>query len=49
MVVASIGPTATERLKLHELPVDFEPSHAKMGVLVKELAENLHALAGRKR
>jgi uroporphyrinogen-III synthase len=49
MVVASIGPSATERLKLHELPVDFEPSHAKMGVLVKELAENIHTLIGRKR
>jgi len=44
MVVASIGPTATEGLKHHELPVDFEPSHPKMGVLVKEFSERVHAL-----
>jgi uroporphyrinogen-III synthase len=44
IVVASIGPTASEGLKHHELPVDFEPSHPKMGVLVKELSENVHAL-----
>ena len=39
MVVASIGPTASERLRHHDWPVDFEPSHPKMGVLVKELSE----------
>ncbi|MGH7208723.1 MAG: uroporphyrinogen-III synthase, partial [Nitrospiraceae bacterium] len=39
MVVASIGPTASERLKHYDLPVDFEPSHPKMGVLVKETSE----------
>ncbi len=44
MVVASIGPTASESLKHHDLPVDFEPSHPKMGVLVKELSEQIHAL-----
>jgi uroporphyrinogen-III synthase len=44
MVVASIGPTASEGLKHHDLPVDFEPSHPKMGVLVKELSEHVHAL-----
>ncbi|HEY7129314.1 MAG TPA: uroporphyrinogen-III synthase, partial [Nitrospira sp.] len=44
VVVASIGPTATEGLKHHELPVDFEPSHPKMGVLVKEFSERVHAL-----
>ena len=44
MVVASIGPTATEGLKHHELPVDFEPSHPKMGVLVKEFSQRVHAL-----
>jgi len=36
LVVASIGPTASERLKAHGLPVDFEPSHGKMGILVRE-------------
>ena len=44
IVVASIGPTASEGLKHHDLPVDFEPSHPKMGILVKELSENVHAL-----
>lgn len=44
IVIASIGPTATEGLKHHELQVDFEPSHPKMGVLVKELSEQVHAL-----
>ena len=44
IVVASIGPTASEGLKHYDLPVDFEPSHPKMGVLVKELSERIHAL-----
>ena len=44
MVVASIGPTATEELKHHDIQVDFEPSHPKMGVLVKEFSEQVHAL-----
>ncbi len=44
LVLASIGPTASEALKHHDLPVDFEPSHPKMGVLVKELSERVHAL-----
>lgn len=39
MVVASIGPTASERLRSHGWPVDLEPSHPKMGVLVKEASE----------
>ena len=37
-VIASIGPSTTETLKQYNLPSDFEPSHPKMGVLVKELA-----------
>jgi uroporphyrinogen-III synthase len=44
IVIASIGPTATEGLKHHELQVDFEPSHPKMGILVKEFSEHVHAL-----
>ncbi|TKB93415.1 MAG: uroporphyrinogen-III synthase [Nitrospira sp.] len=39
MVLASIGPTASERLRHHDWPVDFEPSHSKMGILVKEVSE----------
>ena len=38
-VVASIGPTTTQTLREHGVAVDFEPSHPKMGFLVKEFAE----------
>ena len=44
LVVASIGPTASDRLKHYDIPVDFEPSHGKMGILVKELSAQIHAL-----
>ena len=44
MVVASIGPTASERLRHYDLPIDFEPSHPKMGVLVKEASERVYTL-----
>jgi uroporphyrinogen-III synthase len=44
LVVASIGPTASEALKHHDLFVDFEPPHPKMGVLIKGLSERIHAL-----
>jgi uroporphyrinogen-III synthase len=49
MVVASIGPTASERLRHHDWPVDLEPSHGKMGVLVKETSEKAQATLNRKR
>lgn len=49
MVVASIGPTASERLRQYDLPVDLEPSHSKMGVLVKEASERVSSLLGSKR
>jgi uroporphyrinogen-III synthase len=38
MVIGSIGPIATEALRRHRFPVDVEPSHSKMGILVKETA-----------
>lgn len=38
-VVASIGPTATETLQEGGLIVDLQPSHPKMGPLVKETLE----------
>lgn len=44
MVVASIGPTASERLRYYDLPIDVEPSHSKMGVLVKETSEQAHSV-----
>jgi uroporphyrinogen-III synthase len=49
MIVASIGPTASERLRHHNWPVDFEPSHPKMGILVKEVSEQAASTLSRKR
>ncbi|MGZ8393678.1 MAG: uroporphyrinogen-III synthase [Nitrospira sp.] len=48
LVVASIGPTASERIRSHGLPVDFEPSHGKMGILVKETSEQAHRILAAK-
>jgi uroporphyrinogen-III synthase len=39
MVIASIGPTTSERLRENGISADFEPSHPKMGYLVSETAE----------
>ncbi len=49
LVVASIGPTASERLRHYGWSVDFEPAHPKMGVLVKELSEQTAHLRSSKR
>ncbi len=49
VVVASIGPTTSETLRENDLPVDFEPSHPKMGHLVQEAAERAGDLLKRKR
>jgi uroporphyrinogen-III synthase len=38
-VVASIGPTCSEALRETGLQVDLEPSHPKMGTLVREAVE----------
>jgi uroporphyrinogen-III synthase len=38
-LIASIGPTTTEALEEFGLHPEFEPSHPKMGFLVKEAAE----------
>ena len=37
--IASIGPTASETIRSYGLRVDLEPSHPKMGHLVKETIE----------
>ncbi len=49
VVVASIGPTTSEMLRNEDLPVDFEPSHPKMGHLVNEAAERAGEILARKR
>lgn len=48
MAVASIGPTASERLREYDLPVDLEPTHPKMGILVKEASEQAAEILARK-
>jgi len=49
ILVGSIGPVTSEALREHDLPVDFEPSHPKMGFLVNELAQRSAELLHRKR
>ncbi len=48
-VIASIGPTTSGTLREFGIPVDMEPSHPKMGYLVKEAAEQSAELLRRKR
>lgn len=50
-VVASIGPVTSETLREYGIAVDLEPSHPKMGFLVRETAEQSarllqHKIAG---
>ncbi|MCU0876859.1 MAG: uroporphyrinogen-III synthase, partial [Pirellulaceae bacterium] len=47
--VASIGPTTSEMLQDHEIGVDIEPEHPKMGPLVAAAAERAAAVLARKR
>ena len=49
MVVASIGPTTSEALEEIGLKADMEPSHPKMGILVKEAGEQAAAILEGKR
>ena len=49
VVKASIGPTTSEVLRSYELSIDLEASHAKMGFLVKEAAEQSEDLVRRNR
>lgn len=48
-VIASIGPTTSEALRAHGISVDFEPSHPKMGFLVKEAADKSAELVQKKK
>lgn len=48
-VVASIGPTTSEELSRRGIARDLEPSHPKMGFLVKEAAERAADLIQQKR
>ena len=49
VVVASIGPTTSDELRQHGMVPDFEPSHPKMGFLVREAAEHAADLLAAKR
>jgi uroporphyrinogen-III synthase len=46
--VASIGPTTSETLRKNGINVNFEPSHPKMGYLVKEAADKSGELVANK-
>jgi uroporphyrinogen-III synthase len=48
-VVASIGPVTSDELRRQQFPIDLEPSHPKMGFLVKEVAEQSGELLSLKR
>jgi len=48
-VVASIGPTTSETLQAEGIDIDMEPSHPKMGFLVREAAERATELLAVKR
>lgn len=47
-VVASVGPTTSEALRDHDLPVDIQPEHPKLGSLVMATAANCHRFLARK-
>ena len=49
MVVASIGPTTSERLREFGIAPDMEPEHPKMGYLVSEAAQRSAEILQRKR
>jgi uroporphyrinogen-III synthase len=49
MVVASIGPTTSERLRECGIAPDLEPTHPKMGYLVSETAQRSAEILQRKR
>jgi uroporphyrinogen-III synthase len=48
IVIASIGPTTSETLKSYGIAVDMEPSHPKMGFLLKETADQSAELLRKK-
>lgn len=48
-VVASIGPTTSEALNEFDIQPDLQPTHPKMGFLVKETAEQAQSILDRKR
>lgn len=47
-IVASIGPMTSRRLRHYQFPVDVEPTHPKMGILLKEVSEQAGRLLQKK-
>ena len=47
-VVCSVGPTCSEVMRARGLPIDLEPEHPKMGVLVQECADRVRELLEKK-
>ena len=47
-VVASVGPIASESLRNHGIAVDLEPTHPKMGPLVREASLRCHDILNTK-
>lgn len=49
MAIVSVGPTTSEMLRDHEIEVDIEPEHPKMGPMVQAAARQCHETLRRKR
>jgi uroporphyrinogen-III synthase len=49
IVVASIGPVMTDALVREGLRPDFEPKHPKLGICIRQLAEQSRELVSAKR
>jgi uroporphyrinogen-III synthase len=49
MLIASIGPSTSERLHEYDLTADIEPTHPKMGFLVNETAQRSAEILRQKR
>jgi uroporphyrinogen-III synthase len=49
IAVGSIGPVTSQELREQNLPVDFEPTHPKMGFLVNEAAQHAARIINEKR
>jgi len=47
-LIASIGPTTSETLVEYGFTPDMEPTHPKLGLLVKEVAEQANSLLAKK-
>ena len=49
LLICSIGPVCSEALNVHGVDVDLEPSHTKLGLLVKETATQAASMLAGKR